>query len=1217
MRILFLGFLVWAPTVIFGQCQVSNQFPPSPITPDPGGAVTTIANNQWAGSEYCQINSIVDNHVYEFTHANGAYITIREGAVGGPALAMGYSPLAFTTTSTSDLYVHFTVDDLCNQASTGAYLTTVQDQGTPPCDMSGEGGQHPLGAIALVPEGQTTVANDMALGSQFSVLTDVVPGHVYTLEHSGGAHASARQGSVAGPTIGVGDTPLTFQPSTNDDIFVSWAADQDCTPDYTGSYLVTVNDAGLPPCDMSGFGGQYPFATIAPDIGGAVTTIATDQFVGSEYSIIGSVLEGHEYEFVHEAGSFITVREGAVAGPVLGSGYSPLIIITGSTDDLFVHWTLDEFCNEQGSGGGFWLTTVQDGGEACDVTATLTEVVEDYCEGDIIQLEVSFTGTGPFSFDLNDGNGTPVPYTNISDNPYTFFVSIPGTYSLVSVVGSECEGTVSETTVVVHEAPTAVISGGGLRCDENPVGIQIDFTGEAPWNITLENAIGPDIPLPNITQNPYTHMQLDAGVFTVLNLSDANCSGEGSGTVQVGYEEVSATISGGGVSCDGSPVEVQVSFTGQGPWSFDVWEAEYGEYSFHEEITDNPYTTTLSESGVYDLEHVEGAICDGNALGSVTVDIRAPLAGQISGGGAICDNQPVDVQIDLSGTGPWTVTLDDGFGQTQTLPEIQTSPFVFEAVGPANYTIPVIANAPCAVAGTGSAEVVVADPVTATYSNGGTICNGQELEVAISFTGEGPWSFDVVLVGGGHDEYIGITDNPFNVSLDQAGEYYLAFLTGSLCADGNTSGSIFVEVITDLPTAYFDFEYFTSQSVEFTYTGDHAETWMWDFGDGTTSSFENPLNIFTQPGTYDVSLSVTNPCGTDLVSQQVIVGPQNNNFPDALEIFIGPNGPFGNANATVEQNEPTPPTGSGAESCESDDGWCGDDGGLQGTIWFYHTVGESGNVAFDTDGSTFNTQIALTPANPFFSPGPGTNNLISTNHLLDGLESEASGLMGGPTFIAANDDNPDYQLTQYSSRIEVCGLTPGETYFLMVDGYNGEEGLASITLSEILQAAFTNSQNGLSVMFSSSPSVSIGTIVSWDWDFGDGQMVSGENPTHIFSVPNTYEVCLTITDNEGCTAEHCEDVVVSGVPTSIREQVEDRLQVFPNPSSGEFVLEISGVEADVQFNVMDVTGRRVYTEGAVLNGNFRKTLSLDVANGSYLLQVVTLEGLVTRKIEIH
>ncbi|MCK5324959.1 MAG: PKD domain-containing protein, partial [Woeseiaceae bacterium] len=38
---------------------------------------------------------------------------------------------------------------------------------------------------------------------------------------------------------------------------------------------------------------------------------------------------------------------------------------------------------------------------------------------------------------------------------------------------------------------------------------------------------------------------------------------------------------------------------------------------------------------------------------------------------------------------------------------------------------------------------------------------------------------------------------------------------------------------------------------------------------------------------------------------------------------------------------------------------------------------------------------------------------------------------------------------------------------------------------------------------------------SWDWDFGDGSTGAGETATHIYGTSGTFDVQLTVTDNEG------------------------------------------------------------------------------------------------------
>ena len=53
-------------------------------------------------------------------------------------------------------------------------------------------------------------------------------------------------------------------------------------------------------------------------------------------------------------------------------------------------------------------------------------------------------------------------------------------------------------------------------------------------------------------------------------------------------------------------------------------------------------------------------------------------------------------------------------------------------------------------------------------------------------------------------------------------------------------------------------------TVQFTDQSTNTITsWAWDFGDGTTSSEQNPVHIYQTPGTYTVSLTVTGPGGTN------------------------------------------------------------------------------------------------------------------------------------------------------------------------------------------------------------------------------------------------------------------------------------------------------------------------------------------------------------------
>ncbi|HSF96160.1 MAG TPA: M4 family metallopeptidase [Thermohalobaculum sp.] len=68
--------------------------------------------------------------------------------------------------------------------------------------------------------------------------------------------------------------------------------------------------------------------------------------------------------------------------------------------------------------------------------------------------------------------------------------------------------------------------------------------------------------------------------------------------------------------------------------------------------------------------------------------------------------------------------------------------------------------------------------------------------------------------------------------------------------------------------------------------------------------------------------------------------------------------------------------------------------------------------------------------------------------------------------------------------------------------------------------------NALGCVFTDS-STDDGTIASWDWNFGDGNSSTAQNPSHTYATPGTYNVSLTVTDNAGQT-----DVAQQGVTAS-------------------------------------------------------------------------------------
>ena len=81
-------------------------------------------------------------------------------------------------------------------------------------------------------------------------------------------------------------------------------------------------------------------------------------------------------------------------------------------------------------------------------------------------------------------------------------------------------------------------------------------------------------------------------------------------------------------------------------------------------------------------------------------------------------------------------------------------------------------------------------------------------------------------------------------------------------------------------------------------------------------------------------------------------------------------------------------------------------------------------------------------------------------------------------------------------------------------------------------AAFTAGGTGLSADLDGSTSADPdGTIASYTWDFGDSTTDSGKTVTHAYLAAGTYQVALTVTDNQGATNTVTKPVTVTAPAT--------------------------------------------------------------------------------------
>ncbi|MFC1765076.1 PKD domain-containing protein [Planctomycetota bacterium] len=148
--------------------------------------------------------------------------------------------------------------------------------------------------------------------------------------------------------------------------------------------------------------------------------------------------------------------------------------------------------------------------------------------------------------------------------------------------------------------------------------------------------------------------------------------------------------------------------------------------------------------------------------------------------------------------------------------------------------------------------------------------------------------------------------------------------------------------------------------------------------------------------------------------------------------------------------------------------------------------------------------------------------------------------------------------------------SPGSTYAvtLTVTDDAGAKGSIShnVTVTEQQQnipptASFTYSITDLSVDFTDTSSDSDGTLLSWDWNFGDSTIdgtSTKQNPSYTYAAPGTYAVTLIVADDDGDDDTATQEVTVT-IPEpspniAIDSITPDRL---PSPS-GSNLVTISG-----------------------------------------------------------
>ena len=123
------------------------------------------------------------------------------------------------------------------------------------------------------------------------------------------------------------------------------------------------------------------------------------------------------------------------------------------------------------------------------------------------------------------------------------------------------------------------------------------------------------------------------------------------------------------------------------------------------------------------------------------------------------------------------------------------------------------------------------------------------------------WTFEGGVPGNSQME------NP-SILYDQSGTFDVQLITTNATGSDTTFLEDYITILPR-PIGDFEFEVF-ADSVSFTNLSEFGDSYIWDFGDGDSSTLENPYHIYNEPGVFNVTLTVINDCGANTFLRKVV-----------------------------------------------------------------------------------------------------------------------------------------------------------------------------------------------------------------------------------------------------------------------------------------------------------------------------------------------------------
>jgi chitinase len=156
--------------------------------------------------------------------------------------------------------------------------------------------------------------------------------------------------------------------------------------------------------------------------------------------------------------------------------------------------------------------------------------------------------------------------------------------------------------------------------------------------------------------------------------------------------------------------------------------------------------------------------------------------------------------------------------------------------------------------------------------------------------------------------------------------------------------------------------------------------------------------------------------------------------------------------------------------------------------------------------------------------------------------------------------------------------------------------VASFTISPTAPAA------GASVAFDASGSSDPdGTIVIFDWNFGDGVQAYGVSVSHTYAAPGTFTASLAVTDDDGLTHTTTQQVIVSPAPDT-----ENPTIAIASPADGATLTSAAATVTGTASDNVGVAKVEVSLDGTtwvMASGTTSWSAALTLAEGSNTITV--------------